>query len=170
MTKIRSPSLDAPANYCVYILKFCVRVNWPPCALEMNSNGGLKQGHVKHVLQPLQPSLVLQNQIFTTKIGSPLLDIATHYCVYILKFCVWLLCMPCALEINTNRGLKWGHVESWTLITKKIISSLPQCLWPPNVGGWWFAMRDSHLPPLPGTLKNLWSRGLSRSCDNLKSL
>ena len=37
------------------------------------------------------------------------------------------------------------HVESCTSITKNIISPLPQCLWLPNLVGWWLTMRGSHI-------------------------
>ena len=46
-TKIGSPSLGTPTNYCVYVLKFCMCEHGMPCALEINSNGGSKRGHVE---------------------------------------------------------------------------------------------------------------------------
>ena len=39
------------------------------------------------------------------------------------------------LEINTNGGSKRGRVISCPSINKNIISPLPRCLWPPNIGG-----------------------------------
>ena len=36
-----------PANHCVYVLKFCVCEHGMSCTLEINSNGGSKQGHVE---------------------------------------------------------------------------------------------------------------------------
>ena len=51
---------------------------------------------------------------------------------------------PCPLEINSNGGLKRGHVESCSSTTKNIKSPLPQCLWPSNLAGWWLTMRGSH--------------------------
>ena len=49
---------------------------------------------------------------------------------------------------------------------KTIISSLAQCLWPPNLAGWWLTLMDSCLW-IPTTL---WSRGLVKLRENLKSL
>ena len=40
--------------------------------------------------------------------------------------------MPCALEINSNGGLKQGHVLSRPSTTENIISPLPKCLQPSN--------------------------------------
>ena len=64
--------------------------------------------------------------------------------------------MPCALETNSNDGLKRGHVVQFNGLlpiksndrfitwsceimwqTKTIISPLPQCPWPQNLVGWW---------------------------------
>ena len=67
-----------------------------------------------------------------------------NYCVCVLQFRVWEHDMPCALEMNSNGGLRRGHVESWPSTTKNIVSPLPQCLWPPNLAGWWLTMRGSH--------------------------
>ena len=47
MVNIGRPSLDTLANYCVYVLKFRVFEHEKPCALEINSKGGLKQGHME---------------------------------------------------------------------------------------------------------------------------
>ena len=47
VTKIESPSLDTPENYCVYVLKFRMWEHGTPCVLEINSNGGSKRGHVE---------------------------------------------------------------------------------------------------------------------------
>ena len=47
--------------------------------------------------------------------------------------------------------LKRGHVESCPSTTKNI-SSLPQCQWPPNVAGWWLAMRG----PPPSPHRTIW--------------
>ena len=62
---------------------------------------------------------------------------------YILKFSVWEHDIPCALEINRNVGYKREHVEYCSSTTKNIISPLPQCLWSPNLAGWWLTMRSS---------------------------
>ena len=43
----------------------------------------------------------------------------TNYSVYFLKFCVCEHGMPCVLEINSNGGLKRGHVKYWPSTTKK---------------------------------------------------
>ena len=71
-----------------------------------------------------------------TKIGSPSLDTQTDYCVYVLKFRACEHGKPYDLEINSNGGLKRGHVQSCLRTTKNIISLLPQCLWPPCLAGW----------------------------------
>ena len=72
--------------------------------------------------------------------------------------------MPCVfnpfpLEINSNGGLKWEHLEFSSSVTKIIIiiSLLPQCL---------LTMRGSH----PLNHLTFWSRGLVRSRDKLNSL
>ena len=61
------------------------------------------------------------------------MDAQPNYCVYILKFQVFEHGMPRALRINSNGGLRQGHVESCSLTN---ISPLPQCLWLPNLVGW----------------------------------
>ena len=43
--------------------------------------------------------------------------------------------MPCTSEVNNDGGFKQGHVESCSATTKTV-SSIPQCLWPPNLIGW----------------------------------
>ena len=43
----------------------------------------------------------------------------TNYSVYLLKFRVSEHGMPCVLEINSNGGLKRGHVKYWPSTTKK---------------------------------------------------
>ena len=101
-----------------------------------------------------------------TKIGSLSLNTPTNYCVYVLKFCMREHGMSCALEINSNGGSKRGHVESCSSTTTNIISQLPQCLWPPNVAGWWLTIRGSH----PKNYVTLWSRGLAKSDGKLKPL
>ena len=40
--------------------------------------------------------------------------------------------MSCALEVNSNGGLKQGHVLSRPSTTENIISPLPKCLQPSN--------------------------------------
>ena len=45
-------------------------------------------------------------------------------------------------------------------------SPLLQCLWPPNLAGWWLAMRGYH--PLSHMI--FWSRDLKKSRDKLKHL
>ena len=57
-------SLNVPANYCVYVLKFRVCEHGMPYALDINSNGELKRGHVesypptiKNIISPLPQCL-----------------------------------------------------------------------------------------------------------------
>ena len=52
---------------------------------------------------------------------------------------------PCALEINSDGGIKWGYVETCSRITKNK-SPLQQCLWPPNLERWW--LNHMVLPPI----------------------
>ena len=66
---------------------------------------------------------------------SPSLNTPANYWVYILKFGVFELGMSCALEINSNGGIKGGYVESCPSTTKNI-SPVLQCLWSPNVAVW----------------------------------
>ena len=47
-----------------------------------------------------------------------------------------------ALEINSNGGLKWEHVESCPSATENVFL-LTQCLWPLNFVWWWSTMRGS---------------------------
>ena len=61
-----------------------------------------------------------------TNIGNPSSNTLTNYCVYVLKFRLFELSMPCALKMNHNGQFK---VEFCPSTTKNIISSLPQCLW-----------------------------------------
>ena len=65
---------------------------------------------------------------------------------------------PIFLEINSNGGLKQEHLEFSSSATKNI-SRLVQCLWPPNLAGWWFTMRDSHT----SNRMTLWLSGLDNS-------
>ena len=53
-----------------------------------------------------------------------------------------------------------------TVFAEILISPLPQCLWPPNVAGWWLTIRDSYR--LSHMI--LWSHGLPRSLDKLKAI
>ena len=48
---------------------------------------------------------------------------------------------------------------------KIITSLLPQCLWPPNLASWWLAMMGFHT-----CYSTVWSRGIAKSRDTLKSL
>ena len=59
VTKIKSPSLYLPTNYCLR-LKFCVWEHGMSCALEKNSNSGFKRVHnescssnTKNIISPL---------------------------------------------------------------------------------------------------------------------
>ena len=52
-------------------------------------------------------------------------------------------------------ALGWWHVESRPSTTTNIISLLPQCLWPPNLAGWWLTMRSSQIF-CPGLQGQLW--------------
>ena len=67
----------------------------------------------------------------------------------------------CTLEIKRNSGFKREHVESCSLTTKNIITPLTQCIWLPNLVGWWLRLRGFY------SWRN-WLRGLVRSRDLLE--
>ena len=55
--------------------------------------------------------------------------------VFIATFCVYENDMPCTFEINTNGQVK----QTFKILLFKhqdMISTLPQCLKPPNEAGW----------------------------------
>ena len=58
--------------------------------------------------------------------------------------------------------IRWSFELTWH--TKIIMSPITNCLWLPNVAGLWLNLRSSY-PCYLG----LWSRGLARSRDKLKS-
>ena len=61
----------------------------------------------------------------------------------------------------------YNRLAAWsckiTSLTKTIISPIPQCLWLPNLKGWWLTLRGSY--PCYSTFS---LRRLPRSCDNIK--
>ena len=70
VTKIESLSLGTPAIYCGYVLKFRLCEHGWPCALEINSNDGFKQGHVesypstnKNIMFPLPQCMPLATKL-----------------------------------------------------------------------------------------------------------
>ena len=60
--------------------------------------------------------------------------------------------------------ITWSCKIAWQ--TKTILSPLPQCLWPPNMAGWWLTLSGSH----PPSYSTLWSRDPVRLRDKLKPL
>ena len=60
--------------------------------------------------------------------------------------------------------ITWSCETTWK--TKTIISIIPQCLWPPNLAGWWVTLTGYYLK----SYSTLWSLGLARSRDKLKPL
>ena len=58
----------------------------------------------------------------------------------------------------------WSCEIIWQ--TKTIISLIPQCLWPPNLAGWWLTLSGFH----PLSCLTHWWRDLGRSRDKLKPL
>ena len=56
---------------------------------------------------------------------------------------VWVDVDICALEITVTVDLS-DHVESYSSNTKRIISPLPQFLWPPNLAGLLVTIMGSH--------------------------
>ena len=81
------------------------------------------------------------------------------------RSCYYMSCTfkPCPVEINSDDGLKWEHLEFSSSVTKSM-SLLSQDLWSPNLTGGWLTMSGSH-----PKVKWLWLRGLSKSRDKLKS-
>ena len=70
MTKIGSQLLNTPANCCIYILKCCVCKYELPCALKINSNGGLKQRHVDPCPSPTKKNISpLSKFLWPPKLG-----------------------------------------------------------------------------------------------------
>ena len=61
--------------------------------------------------------------------------------------------------------IKWSYYKVISQ-TKIIISSIPQCLWPPNMAGWWVTLSGFH----PYSYSTQWQRSLARSRDKLKPL
>ena len=79
------------------------------------------------------------------------------------KFSKMVIYLDWLLPIESHGPLiMWSCKITWQ--TKTIISSLPQCLWPP-------AWQNGNLPwwPPAHSHMTLWSRGLVRPRDNLKS-
>ena len=58
------------------------------------------------------------------------------------RYSIACVFMPYALEINSNGGFQWKHVESYPATTKNIIFPLLQFLWQSNLPGWWLTMRE----------------------------
>ena len=67
----------------------------------------------------------------------------------------------CLLEINSNDGLKWDHLESFSSTTKNK-GPLQQYLYPPNLAWWCLTIRDFH----QSTHVTLWSRSLLNDVTN----
>ena len=53
--------------------------------------------------------------------------------------------MSRALEVNSNDRFKQEHVKSYPSFTKNVFP-LTQCIWPPNLAGWW--LNHEGLPPI----------------------
>ena len=61
-------------------------------------------------------------------------------------------------------SMMWSCKITWQ--TRSIISPLPQCLWPPNLVGWWLTLRFSYT----WSQKTLSTRAFKKLCDKLKPL
>ena len=69
---------------------------------------------------------------------------------------IYVVCFQLMSFRNRRCGkLKREHLEFSSLATKNIISLLTQCLWPPNLAGWWLIMRGSC--PYNHDLLIMWS-------------
>ena len=58
--------------------------------------------------------------------------------------------------------ITWCCKVTWQ--TKTIISPIPQCLWPPNLLGWWLTLSCSD----PQSYSTLWSHDSAKSRDKQK--
>ena len=81
------------------------------------------------------------------------------------KLCRMVSYLNGLLPIKSHEFLiTWSCETTWK--TKTIISIIPQCLWPPNLVGWWVTLSGNYLK----SYSTFWSLGLARSRDKLKPL
>ena len=119
-----------------------------PCVLEITTNGGFQQGHVKSAFQPLKTYLHCPNAYGhqTWKGGDLLWGAPNHRAINALITWSWkvtwqtktiISLMPKCL-IATLLGTTVIYLDG--LLT---IKSLPHCLWPPNLVEWRHTLKGS---------------------------
>ena len=118
------------------------------CTLEININSEFKQtrgillfNHEKHY-------------IFTTTVPM------------VTKFSTMVIYHDDGLLIIKSHNTLKTRSCRITWQPKIIISPQPECLWPPNLVGWWFILKSSY----PQSYQNLCSHDLVSSRDKLKPL
>lgn len=80
------------------------------------------------------------------------------------KLCSMVTYLEGLLPLKPHDPLiRWSR--NITSQTKTIIFAWPQCMWPPNLAGWWLTSKDSFTLSLISSM----SRGLARSRDKLKT-
>ena len=87
----------------------------------------------------------------------------TWSCKIIWKTKIMISSLPQCLWPPNLAGQRSCEI-TWQ--TKIIITPLPQCLWSPKLVSWWLTMRVFQ----PSCYSTLWSCGLVRSRDKLKTL
>lgn len=81
------------------------------------------------------------------------------------KLCSMVTYLEGLLPLKPHDPLiRWSRNITWQ--TKTIIFAWPQCMWPPNLAGWWLASKDSFTLSLISSM----SRGIGWSRDKLKTL
>ena len=123
MTKIRSPSLDIPANYCIFDLNFCMWEYGIPCALEINSIGGLKLD-----LQPLKTylhyhnALPKQNHYISMPVATKLGRMITYLDrLLAIKSHDLLITWSCEITWQTNHFISTTTVPKATKLFRMVI-------------------------------------------------
>ena len=76
-----------------------------------------------------------------TKIWTSSLDTPANYCLRPEISCVWVCYVMCFKD-KLDLLITWSCEITWK--TSYIISPVSQCLWPPNLVGWWLALRVSY--------------------------
>ena len=92
------------------------------------------------------------------------------------EYCISTTAMPTATKfgrvLTHHKGLPLINTDEIMWRPKNIISPLTECLWPPNLAGWWpnlirFYTLTCYILIIYSTL---WSSDLTRSPDNLNHI
>ena len=124
-----SPSLNTPANYWVNVLKFGVIELGMSCALEINSNGGIKGGYVESCPSTTK-NISTTTMPMVTKRGS------------VVTYHEWFLPSQPHDPLIT-----WSCEITWQT---KFITPLPEWRQPSNLAGWF------NLPWWASTQRVIW--------------